>query len=393
MRRKQPLNAVAQQNFQCQWNFSRKILQTFFPLLLLLLLPIIQWHSGKFTVSAHETEILHPAMRLLTVETELAHAEQMERKIVPRAVATAPKKAANAKSKQEQAALARIQQKYAAMQKAVGGNARGKIANGMRAKNTGNNNKPVQFKAPAPTATAAIPRNRKEAGQRIAALYAKMQRGEVLPGQLLKQKQATGTYRAGKALLPPLASDDDGNDDAIAKIAALAAIEVEKAEGIDPTGKHHHHHHHHHEKPELKKANKAQQGFMAIVMHNIARPAAGTLKKLHGKVMGAPLGSAKDVHNLLWTAVALAREKLALGKAKDPVCLLAFLGHMVGGAFAPFVVPAHKSHVRAFMQQMHKFQMAFLSSGYRHFWRKKLGEKKFEALEKKARPIFINHEA
>ncbi|KAL3101484.1 hypothetical protein niasHT_020803 [Heterodera trifolii] len=102
------------------------------------------------------------------------------------------------------------------------------------------------------------------------------------------------------------------------------------------------------------------------------------------------LKTKKEVLNLLWTSVALAREKLAVGKANGKVakCLLKFLARTVGGAFAPFA--QSEKHSKHFLRELRSHQLAFLSSGYHRFWRSRGGIKHFHEAQKNVQPIFMN---
>uniref|UniRef100_A0A183BX42 Uncharacterized protein n=1 Tax=Globodera pallida TaxID=36090 RepID=A0A183BX42_GLOPA len=87
------------------------------------------------------------------------------------------------------------------------------------------------------------------------------------------------------------------------------------------------------------------------------------------KVATVRVNAKQNVLNLLWTSVAIAREKLALKKANGEAanCLLEFLARTVGGAFAPFA--DSDKHSKHFLRELRNHQIAFLSGGYHRFWR------------------------
>uniref|UniRef100_A0A914HN40 Uncharacterized protein n=1 Tax=Globodera rostochiensis TaxID=31243 RepID=A0A914HN40_GLORO len=108
------------------------------------------------------------------------------------------------------------------------------------------------------------------------------------------------------------------------------------------------------------------------------------------KVATVRVNAKQNVLNLLWTSVALAREKLALKKAKGEAanCLLEFLARTVGGAFAPFA--DSDKHSKHFLRELRNHQIAFLSGGYHRFWRSRGGLKRFHDAEKSVEPVFKN---
>uniref|UniRef100_A0A915M2S9 Uncharacterized protein n=1 Tax=Meloidogyne javanica TaxID=6303 RepID=A0A915M2S9_MELJA len=79
-------------------------------------------------------------------------------------------------------------------------------------------------------------------------------------------------------------------------------------------------------------------GFMPIVMHKLTE-----YKIKSSELISKRLESAKDVRNLLWTAVAVAERKLVdtrkgmkIVDKGTQTCLLEFIARMVGGAYTPF---------------------------------------------------------
>uniref|UniRef100_A0A915LYC2 Uncharacterized protein n=1 Tax=Meloidogyne javanica TaxID=6303 RepID=A0A915LYC2_MELJA len=139
-------------------------------------------------------------------------------------------------------------------------------------------------------------------------------------------------------------------------------------------------------------------GFMPIVMHKLTEH-----KIKSSELVSKRLESAKDVRNLLWTAVAVAERKLVdtrkgmkIVDKGTQTCLLEFIARMVGGAYTPFAFikedsknfkTHHHHHITSFIYALRKNDIAFLSSGYRKFWREKITEEKFKELEKK---VIIN---
>nr|CAD2152251.1 unnamed protein product [Meloidogyne enterolobii] len=137
---------------------------------------------------------------------------------------------------------------------------------------------------------------------------------------------------------------------------------------------------------------------MPIVMHKLTEH-----KIKSSELVSKRLESAKDVRNLLWTAVAVAERKLVdtrkgmkIVDKGTQTCLLEFIARMVGGAYTPFAFikedTHHHHHITSFIYALRKNDIAFLSSGYRKFWREKITEEKFKELEKKLTPVFINRE-
>ncbi|CAK5047484.1 unnamed protein product [Meloidogyne enterolobii] len=77
---------------------------------------------------------------------------------------------------------------------------------------------------------------------------------------------------------------------------------------------------------------------MPIVMHKLTEH-----KIKSSELISKRLESAKDVRNLLWTAVAVAERKLVDNRKGVKIvdkgtqtCLLEFIARMVGGAYTPF---------------------------------------------------------
>ncbi|KAL7078408.1 hypothetical protein ACQ4LE_001985, partial [Meloidogyne hapla] len=124
-------------------------------------------------------------------------------------------------------------------------------------------------------------------------------------------------------------------------------------------------------------------GFMPIVMHKLIEPTIESTEYISKYNKNQKIvKNQKDVHNLLWTAVAVAQKELIEEEDKGKqTCLLEFIARMVGGAYSPFAFikedTHHHHHITSFIYKLRKNDIAFLSSGYRKFWREKIGEENF----------------